>query len=207
MKSTDGGKTWKAALRPPHGDNHDMWIDPTNPKRFIASNDGGATVTINGGETWTRRIIRRRSSTTSSRPATCRITCAARSRTTRTACVSSRAAARRRWRAASTPIFYSVGGGESGYIANDPKNPDIFYAGSYGGCDHAVQPQDGQSRAGQPVSGQPDGLRDARTSPNASSGRSRSCSRRSIPTCSTSARSTSGRRPTAGTAGRRSART
>jgi photosystem II stability/assembly factor-like uncharacterized protein len=48
MKSTDAGKTW-TQLRPPHGDNHDMWIDPTNPSRFIAGNDGGATVTVNGG--------------------------------------------------------------------------------------------------------------------------------------------------------------
>ena len=63
MKSTDGGKTW-TTIRPPHGDNHDMWIDPTNPKRFIASNDGGATVTVNGGGRGRPRITRRRSSTT-----------------------------------------------------------------------------------------------------------------------------------------------
>ncbi len=50
-KSEDGGKTW--ASRPtPHGDNHDMWINPDNPEIFIQSNDGGANVTLNGGETW-----------------------------------------------------------------------------------------------------------------------------------------------------------
>ncbi len=52
-KSTDGGKTFKTALRPPHGDNHDLWIDPNNPDRFITSDDGGATVSTNGGKTWT----------------------------------------------------------------------------------------------------------------------------------------------------------
>src|SRR5262249_24770959 len=52
-KPTDGGKTFKTQLRPPHGDNHDLWIDPTNPNRFITSDDGGGTVTTNGGETWT----------------------------------------------------------------------------------------------------------------------------------------------------------
>ncbi len=39
-KSTDGGKTYRQ-LRPPHGDNHDLWIDPANPLRMIESNDGG----------------------------------------------------------------------------------------------------------------------------------------------------------------------
>lgn len=51
FKSTDGGKNW-SRLRPPHGDNHDMWINPDNPDLFIQSNDGGANVTHNGGLTW-----------------------------------------------------------------------------------------------------------------------------------------------------------
>ena len=51
-KSTDGGKTFRQ-LRPPHGDNHDLWIDPANPQRMIESNDGGAAVSVNGGLTWT----------------------------------------------------------------------------------------------------------------------------------------------------------
>ncbi|MGB3862907.1 MAG: hypothetical protein WA915_12535 [Candidatus Aminicenantaceae bacterium] len=50
-KSTDGGKTWKSHPTP-HGDNHDMWINPDNPDIFIQSNDGGANVTLDGGETW-----------------------------------------------------------------------------------------------------------------------------------------------------------
>src|SRR6266567_3215554 len=51
-RSTDGGKTYRQ-LRPPHGDNHDLWIDPTNPQRMINSKDGGGNVSINGGQTWT----------------------------------------------------------------------------------------------------------------------------------------------------------
>jgi photosystem II stability/assembly factor-like uncharacterized protein len=50
-KSTDGGKTWKS-YPTPHGDNHDMWINPGDPDIFIQSNDGGANVTLNGGKTW-----------------------------------------------------------------------------------------------------------------------------------------------------------
>jgi photosystem II stability/assembly factor-like uncharacterized protein len=50
-KSEDGGKTWKRQ-ESPHGDNHDMWVNPDNPDIFIQSNDGGANVTLNGGKTW-----------------------------------------------------------------------------------------------------------------------------------------------------------
>ena len=55
FKSEDGGRTWKR-MRPPHGDNHDMWINPDNPDLFIQSNDGGANVTHNGGQTWSTQF-------------------------------------------------------------------------------------------------------------------------------------------------------
>ncbi len=54
-KSIDGGETWQQ-LTPPHGDNHDMWINPDNPQLFIQANDGGANVTFNGGETWSTQF-------------------------------------------------------------------------------------------------------------------------------------------------------
>ncbi len=50
-KSVDGGENWEV-LRTPHGDNHDMWINPDNPDVYIQSNDGGANVTLNGGKSW-----------------------------------------------------------------------------------------------------------------------------------------------------------
>ena len=51
---------WKSTTRAspspgsprPHGDNHELWIDPRNPKRMVQGNDGGACVTFNGGDTW-----------------------------------------------------------------------------------------------------------------------------------------------------------
>ena len=52
FKSTDGGKTFKV-IRTPHCDNHDLWIASNDPRRMVESNDGGANVSINGGETWT----------------------------------------------------------------------------------------------------------------------------------------------------------
>ena len=50
-RSKDGGKTFKP-IRTPHGDNHDLWIDPDDPQRMIEGNDGGATCRFNGGATW-----------------------------------------------------------------------------------------------------------------------------------------------------------
>ena len=50
-KSEDGGETWNSS-RVPHGDNHDMWINPDDPDLFVQSNDGGANVTRDGGSTW-----------------------------------------------------------------------------------------------------------------------------------------------------------
>ncbi|MHB8837533.1 MAG: WD40/YVTN/BNR-like repeat-containing protein [Gemmatimonadaceae bacterium] len=50
-KTTDGGKTWQTG-NTPHGDNHDLWVNPNNPQLMVQSNDGGATVSLNGGRTW-----------------------------------------------------------------------------------------------------------------------------------------------------------
>ena len=50
-KSTDGGVSFNE-ITTPHGDNHDLWIDPLNPSRMIEGNDGGACVSYNGGNSW-----------------------------------------------------------------------------------------------------------------------------------------------------------
>jgi photosystem II stability/assembly factor-like uncharacterized protein len=54
-KSGDAGKTWQNRSTP-HGDNHDMWINPHSPDIFIQSNDGGANVTLDGGKTWSTQF-------------------------------------------------------------------------------------------------------------------------------------------------------
>jgi photosystem II stability/assembly factor-like uncharacterized protein len=54
-RSDDGGETWTRESTP-HGDNHDMWINPDNPNIFIQSNDGGANVTLDGGKTWSTQL-------------------------------------------------------------------------------------------------------------------------------------------------------
>src|SRR3954470_7407715 len=52
FKSTDGGKTFNL-LPARHGDHHGFWIDPQNPNRLGNANDGGASVSTDGGKTWT----------------------------------------------------------------------------------------------------------------------------------------------------------
>jgi photosystem II stability/assembly factor-like uncharacterized protein len=54
-KSTDGGANW-SPLRTPHGDNHDMWINPKDGKIMIQSNDGGANISQDGGRTWSTQM-------------------------------------------------------------------------------------------------------------------------------------------------------
>lgn len=55
LKSIDGGKSWNR-MSVPHGDNHDIWINPNNPNLLIQANDGGANVTHNGGKTWSTQF-------------------------------------------------------------------------------------------------------------------------------------------------------
>lgn len=55
FKSADGGKTMQT-LRTPHGDNHDIWINPNNGQTLIQSNDGGANVSFDGGRTWSTQM-------------------------------------------------------------------------------------------------------------------------------------------------------
>ncbi|WP_282051289.1 WD40/YVTN/BNR-like repeat-containing protein [Maribacter aquivivus] len=55
LKSTDGGKNW-TMMAVPHGDNHDIWLNPNNPDLLIQCNDGGANVSHNGGKTWSSQF-------------------------------------------------------------------------------------------------------------------------------------------------------
>ena len=128
-RSTDGGHTY-STIRVPHGDNHDLWIDPNNPKCMINSNDGGANVSFNGGESWTAQDNQPTAQfyhviTDNHFPY--RVYGA--QQDNNTVRILSRTAS---W-GIDKPDWHPVGGGESGHIAPRHDNPDIVYAGSYGG--------------------------------------------------------------------------
>jgi photosystem II stability/assembly factor-like uncharacterized protein len=142
FRSIDGGRTF-TTLPTPHSDNHALWIAPNDPDRMIEANDGGAAVTLDGGKTWssidnqpTAQFYRvaldndfpyhaygAQQDNTTVRIAT---------------------------RTATTGItdrdWYDVGGGESGWIAPDPRDSEIVYAGSYGNLITRQDHHTGQTR-------------------------------------------------------------
>ncbi len=129
FKSIDGGDKFEM-MRVPHGDNHDLWIAPNNPERMIEANDGGATVTMDGGKSWStldNQPTAQFYHVTTDNSFPYRILGAQQDNTT----VS--IASRSDRGVIGMKDYYSVGGGESGYIAVSPTDPHIVYAGSYGG--------------------------------------------------------------------------
>jgi photosystem II stability/assembly factor-like uncharacterized protein len=128
-RSIDGGKTF-SNFRVPHGDNHEMWIDPNDPNRMIVANDGGATITFNGGGTW---------STLDNQPTAQFYRVAVDNQfpywvygsqqdNSNVAIPSGVPGS-----VIDAADWHPVGGGESGWIAPDPRDPNIVYAGEYGG--------------------------------------------------------------------------
>ena len=147
-RSRDGGETFPQAIRVPHGDNHDLWIASDNPDRMINTNDGGANVSINGGRTWTDqdfptaqfyRVI-----TTEHTP----YHICGGQQDNSTACTPVRGWNHMTARGpGSGEWYYAVGGCESGYVAPNPVNLDIFYAGCYGGSLSRFDMSTGATRA------------------------------------------------------------
>tara|TARA_X000001036_G_scaffold423469_1_gene447444 strand:- start:2188 stop:5310 length:3123 start_codon:yes stop_codon:yes gene_type:complete len=131
-KSTDGGVTFDEEIKVPHGDNHDLWIDPNNPLRMISSNDGGGTVSVNGGKSWTEEDYPTTQfyhvMTTSDVP----YHVAGAQQDNSTLAMPSDGWSHRQARGPRDGWYYPVGGGESGWITQSPTNPDVFYAGSQG---------------------------------------------------------------------------
>ncbi len=128
-KSNDGGKTFQPVMDP-HGDNHDMWIAPEDPNRFILGNDGGATVTFNGGRSW---------STLNNQPTAqfYRVATDNRFPYWVYGCQQDNSSVGIPSGVPGGGIdftdWHPVGGGEAGWIAPHPTNPELVFAGEYGG--------------------------------------------------------------------------
>lgn len=128
-KSTDGGHLFNK-VHVPHGDNHGLWIDPMNTRRMIASNDGGVTVTLDGGKTWTPQDNQPTAQfyhVIADTATPYRVYGA--QQDSGTVAIVSRSDAG----SISASDWYDVGGGEAGYIAPDPRDPDVVYAADYQG--------------------------------------------------------------------------
>lgn len=130
VKSIDGGKSFQP-LRATHGDNHDLWINPLNHNDMINGNDGGASVTLDGGRTWssqdnqpTGQIYR--VNTDSQYPYW---VYGSQQDNTSVAIASATAHG-----GITTSDWYPVGGCESSHIAFDPADPRYLYAGCYQGA-------------------------------------------------------------------------
>jgi photosystem II stability/assembly factor-like uncharacterized protein len=137
-KSVDGGRTFEA-VSVPHGDTHDLWINPTNPKVMGLSDDGGSVVSLTGGKSWSsmnlmataelydvivdhaypyRVYTAQQDNTSISVPA---------------------------WQEANTlhPMnsWMNAGGCETGPVALHPDFPDVMYGGCYGGAINRYEPK------------------------------------------------------------------
>lgn len=141
-KSTDGGSTF-TTIGTPHGDNHDLWIDPNDPQRMIEGNDGGACVTTDGGRSWTGQDNQPtaqfyRVATDDSAPY--RIYGAQ----------QDNSSVRIRHRSAGAGIgrgdWEGTAGFESGWLAPKPGEPDVVFGGNYGGFLQRLDHRTGLSR-------------------------------------------------------------
>ena len=113
----------------PHGDNHDLWIDPVNPQRMIQGNDGGACVSFNGGLTWSSIYNQPtaqfyRIDTDNRYPY--------RVYGTQQDNTSISVPSASQWGAITLGDSSYPGTGESGFIAVHPEDPNIVYCGAVG---------------------------------------------------------------------------
>jgi photosystem II stability/assembly factor-like uncharacterized protein len=143
MRSNDGGRTFQG-LNTPHGDHHDLWIDPEEGNRMIVADDGGAQISLDGANNWSTYLNQPtvqsyRVSTDNAFPY--RVL----------APQQDNGAFRIRSRTYGSAITASdmenAAGSESGYIVADPLNPDITYGGNYMGLLQRLDQRTGESRS------------------------------------------------------------
>jgi photosystem II stability/assembly factor-like uncharacterized protein len=127
LRTIDGGKTIEYVKGLPHGDNHDIWIDPSDPRRMIAANDGGVHISRNAGASWYSPPLPISQfyhvSTDSRHP----YWVAGAMQDLGTAQGPSDSLAG----GIHLTDWHDVGGGEAGHVYSDPSDPNIVYAGEY----------------------------------------------------------------------------
>ncbi len=143
LKSVDGGKSFRN-INTPHGDHHDLWIDPEDGKRMIIADDGGAQISFDGGDNFSTYMNQPtgqfyRVSTDNHFPY--RILGAQQDNST------VRILSRSDGGEISQDDWQSTAGAESGYVVADPLNPDIVYGGNYSGYLSRLDHKTGENRA------------------------------------------------------------
>ena len=129
LKSIDGGKSVKSMKGLHHGDHHDVWIDPRNPDRMINANDGGVDLSSDGGKTWFAPPlpITQFYHVHADNSVPYRIM----------GCMQDLGSASGPSHSLKGSIglgdWHTIGGGEAGHAVSDPKDPNIVFAGEYGG--------------------------------------------------------------------------
>jgi photosystem II stability/assembly factor-like uncharacterized protein len=149
FRSTDGGKTTRN-LGGTHSDHHDLWIDPDDPNHLVDGNDGGGAVSTNTGQSWSAQDFPTAQwyHVAITKHVPYHVCGAQQDNSTlcvpsdfgRNAFANNRGAMRFNDNGvASEPtrgamaVAYQAGGGEPGYIAPDPKDPDVFFSGTNNG--------------------------------------------------------------------------
>ncbi|MEO6805841.1 MAG: hypothetical protein ABI286_02785 [Edaphobacter sp.] len=128
FRSSDGGKTFQP-IAMPHGDNHDLWIDPKDSQVMIEANDGGATISVNAGKSWSTQLNQPtaeiyRVVTDDQVPYRVYGTQQDQYDGLSLPSRSSRFGER-----LQLQHWYTIGGMEGGYVAVVPHNPNIVYSG------------------------------------------------------------------------------
>ena len=149
LRTIDGGKTIEYVKGVAHGDNHDIWFDPADPRRRIVGNDGGVVVTRNGGQTWAAAALPISQfyhvSVDTRRPY--QVAGAMQDLGTAQGPSNSLTAG------IHLTDWHVVGGGEAGHVYSDPTDPDIVYAGEYLGI---ITRYDNRTRESRNVSAWPE---------------------------------------------------
>ncbi len=147
FRSIDAGRTWEG-ISVPHGDVQDLWVNPENPDFMVVANDGGAQVSLTAGRSWSTLLNQPTAElyrVTTDNRFPYRVYAAQQDNSTIS--LPSRSSG------GLTPYeeWYDVGGCESGHIAVDPRDPDIYYAGCYNGVLERTNKRTGESRNVMPA--------------------------------------------------------